>query len=136
MKGLYYQIWADGIKKFRSNEENKGVWKIYAMLFTSMAMAFNFATVMATLEKAFAGRFSYDVNILFFRESRLNGFASFFILFVLIPLALNYLLVFRNDRYEVFITKYKTFGGKLYATYLVASFALPFILIIIGTLLI
>jgi hypothetical protein len=134
MLDIYYKIWVDGITKLRSRPENKGMWKFYAVVFTSMAMAFNIGLLMAIIQRYILKRSFFDVKITIFHQSRLNGFASFFILYLLVPLVINYLLIFRNNRFETLITKYKSYNGKLYATYLVVSFFLPFILIAIAAL--
>lgn len=135
MLNLYYKIWVDGITKLRSNPQNKGMWLFYAVVFTSMANAFNIVLITAILDRYILKRDFYDVKVTFFHESRLNGFASFFILYLLAPLIVNYFLIFRNKRYEKLILKYQTYNGKLYATYLVVSLFLPFVLLIIAYLL-
>lgn len=38
---LYYQIWVDCILKAKSRPQNKNDWKIYTLIFMSMAMAPN-----------------------------------------------------------------------------------------------
>ncbi len=129
----YYKIWVDAITKFRSRPENKGLWKFYCIVFIGMSMAFNLATIMAILERAVFKRSFYHIRI--FKSEYFNNVSSFFILFFLAPLILNYLLIFRNNRYEILITKYKTYNGKLFAWYFVLSLFLPFVLLVTGYLL-
>ena len=135
IRNLYYKIWVDGITKLRSIPANKGIWKFYAVAFISMAMAFNLALVMVILQKNITNYSFYDFNSHFFEEQKLNYFLKFFVLFLLPPLIMNYFFIFRNKRYEMLISKYKSYNGKLCASYLVISYLLPFFLLIISFLL-
>lgn len=131
---VYYKIWVDGIIKIRSIPSNKSLWKFYSMLFITMAMAMNLALVITILEKNVLKSSFYELPVDIFSESKLNSFVSFFILFFLPPLALNYLLIFRNNRYERLIEKYEAHNGKLCASYLMISYFLPFFLIFLVAL--
>ena len=125
---VYYKIWVDGIVRLRSRPQNKGMWKFYAMTFISMAMAINILLFMVILQQYILKRWFWNFDVKAFGSSRLNDFASFFVLFLLIPLVINYLLIFRNNRYEQLINRYKYYNGKLCATYLMISYFLPFVL--------
>lgn len=131
---LYYKIWVDGLTKLRSIPSNKGMWKFYSTTFISFAMAMNLALFMAILERNVL-KHSFDLDINFFTSKKLNSFLSFFVLYLLLPLLINYFLIFRNKRYEILISKYKSYDGKLFLTYILISFFLPFILILIAVLL-
>ena len=135
MLNLYYKIWVDGIIQLRSNPKNKGIWIFYAVVFTAMANAFNLVLFTTILDRYILKRDFYDVKITFFHKSWLNGFASFFILYLLAPLIVNYFLIFRNRRYEKLIPRYKTYNGKLYLTYVLGSLFLPFIALVVAYLL-
>jgi hypothetical protein len=132
---LYYKIWVDGITKLRSIPANKGMWKFYAMVFISMAMAINLALVMAILQRNILKHSFYDVHIDILGIKKLDYFVSFVLLYLLIPLLISYFLIFRNKRYEMLINKYKSYNGKLCVSYLMISYFLPFILIIVAFLL-
>lgn len=134
-RNLYYKIWVDGITKLRSIPANKGIWKFYAMAFISMAMALNLALVMAILQRNIIKHSFFDFNTHFFKEQKINSFFNFFIPFFIPPLLMNYFLIFRNKRYEMLISRYKSYNGKLCASYLVISYLLPFVLLIIAFLL-
>ena len=134
MLGIYYKIWVDGITQLRSRPENKGMWKFYAITFMTMAMAINLLLIMAILQRNILKNSFYDIHFHVFPGERLNQFLSFFVLYFLIPLLINYTLIFRNNRYEKLIPKYKSHGGKLYATYTIASLFLPFVLLIFAYL--
>jgi hypothetical protein len=132
---IYYKIWVDGITKLRSRPENKGMWVFYAMVFTSMAMALNIGLIMSILQRNILKHSFYDIKISIFPLQQLNGFASFFVLYLLAPILINYILIFKNKRYEKLIIKYKSYNGKLYASYLLISYFLPFVLLLIAFLL-
>lgn len=57
---------------------------------------------------------------------------SFVILFVGPPLLLNYILIFRNQRYKKLVRKYKYHEGKLGITFLLLALSIPVIAICLG----
>jgi hypothetical protein len=130
---LYYKIWVDGIVKLRSLPANKGMWKFYAITFITMAMAVNLLLIMTILQKNIFKYSFYELPITF-SESKLSSLFNFFILYFLPPLLINYFLIFRNNRYEELIGKYKSYNGKLCVSYLMVSYFLPFVLIIVAAL--
>lgn len=127
----YYKIWVDGLVKMRSLPQNKGLWKFYSMTFISMAMAINLVLIMVVLQEYVLKQWFYtiDVHLMPGEKSRINGFLSFFILYLAVPLLINYLLIFRNNRYEKLIKTYPSHNGTLCAWYLVISFFLPIVLL-------
>ena len=135
MRNLYYKIWVDGIIKLRSIPANKGLWQFYAMTFISIAMALNLILVMTIFEKYILKHSFYNIDFNFFSEKKLNSFLSFFFLYMLLPILVNYLLIFRNKRYEKLIEKYEFYDGKLCVTYLMTSYLLPFVLLILAYIL-
>ena len=131
---IYYKIWVDCITKARSIPANKNNWKTYTMIFMSMGMAINFALVMAILQRNILGFSFYDIKVDIFPGTSLDAFVSFFVLFLLPMLLVNYFLIFRNSRYEMLLAKFKSYGGKLFISYFLASLALPFLLLLLGML--
>jgi len=110
------------------------MWKFYGLVFMSMAMALNIALFMAILQRNILGKTFYHLNVDIFLGTKLDSFVSFFILYLAAPLLINYVLVFRNKRYEELFKRYKSYNGKLGITYLMVSYFLPFILLAIGFL--
>ena len=131
---LYYKIWVDGIVKLRSRPQNAGLWKFFSMTFMSMAMALNIMVVMAILQRNILHRNFYELKIDIFSGTKLEVFVSFFILFLFPPLLINYLLIFRENRYKRLIKKYKNHNGKLFVRYFLSSLMLPFVLLFLGYL--
>ncbi|MXN92273.1 hypothetical protein GR160_13670 [Flavobacterium sp. Sd200] len=131
MFNIYYKIWVDGLLKMKSLPKNKGMWKLYGMTFMSMAMALNIMLFMTILQNVLNIHF-YNLNLDIFKGTKLDAILSFFILFLAPPLILNYLLIFHKKRYEELFKLYKTYDGKLYASYLVLSYFLPVVLLIGG----
>ena len=68
MLDIYYKIWVDGITKLRSRPENKGVWKFYAMVFISMAIAINLALIMSILQRNILKHAFYDIQFSIFSQ--------------------------------------------------------------------
>lgn len=135
VQNIYYKIWVDCIMKARSIPANKNNWKSFTMIFMSMAMAINFALVMAILQRNILGFSFYDIKVDIFPGTSIDAFIGFFVLYLLPILLINYLLIFRNKRYERLLTKYKSYNGKLFVSYFLTSLALPLLLIIVGKLL-
>lgn len=131
---LYYKIWVDCILKARSQPQNKSNWKLFTMIFMSMAMAINLAVFMAILQRNILGYSFYDFKISFLEGTRIGSAISFFILFLLPTLMVNYIFVFRKKRYEKLIKKHKYYNGKLFISYFLISLFLPFMLLLLGYL--
>ncbi len=131
MLKLYYKIWVDGIVKMRSIPANKDMWKFYSLILISLAMAINIALFMSILQRNILHKYFYDIKFTFFKN-KLDDFLSFFVLFMLVPIILNYFLIFRNKRYEQLILKYNSYNGRLCISYILISYFLPIILILIA----
>ena len=106
---IYYLIWVDFIVKVKSIPANKNNWKQYSMIFMSMAL--NLCVLISIIQLHILKHIYYDVSITIFRGEKLNNFISFFILYLLAPLVLNYILIFRDDRYKALIAKKKNYNG-------------------------
>ena len=132
---IYYKIWVDCIIKARSIPANKNNWKRFTMIFMAMAMALNFILFMAILQRKFLGISFYHLKVDILPGTKLDAFISFFVLFLLPMLLINYFLIFRNNRYEILLEKYKSYNGKLFISYFLASLILPLLLIVIGKIL-
>lgn len=132
---LYYAIWVDCILRAKAKPKNKNNWKFFTMLFMGMAMAINFITLMAIFQRNVLHKRFYYLDLDIFSGTKLDALLSFLILFLLPPLLLNYLLIFRNNRYKVLIKKYEYHNGKLFIKYFLTSLILPFLLLFLGFLL-
>ena len=134
MLRIYYTIWVDGLIKLRSIPKNRTMWRFYAYAFISMAMALNIALIMAILQRNILHKTFYQINIDIFPGTKIDAFINFFILYMIMPLIVNYLLIFRGNRYEKLFKLYKYHNGKLCVSYLMVSYILPFLLLFIGYL--
>ena len=131
MLGLYYRIWVDFIKRARLQPGNKYNWQVGTILFMTMAMAFNFVLIMTILEKHVFRNYFYKIDLSFF-PVRVNNILSYLILFILPCFIINYLLIFRNKRYEKLLKKYPYYNGKLFVVYFTISMMLPILLLWFG----
>lgn len=127
---IYYKIWIDCIIKARSIPANKNNWKRFTMIFMSMSMALNFMLIMAILQRKILGISFYHLKFDIFPGTKLDAFSSFFVLFLLPMLLINYFLIFRNNRYEILLEKYKSHNGKLFFAYFFISLAIPLLVLI------
>jgi len=131
MRNWYYQIWADCIIQGKASHKE---WKLTSMIFMSLAMGVNLVLIDGIIQRHLLGTNLYRLDIDVFPGKGLDAFLSFFILFMIPPILLNYFLVFHKSRYESFLKKYKTYKGKLFLTYLVLSLSLPLIIILVAKL--
>lgn len=124
---LYYKIWVDCILRLKSIDANKTDWKYKSMTIMSVSMGFNFILIMVILQKNIFGYF-YEINF-----QLLTGFQNYaltmLILYFLPCILINYILIFRRDRYLKLLEKYPYRNGKLSLTYSLISIFLPIILI-------
>lgn len=120
-KNLYYMIWVDGIRKVQTVPSNNGKWKLFMMIYMSMAMALNVAFVISIIQLYILGEVFYDIRFNIFPGEKLNNFISFFVLYLIGPIILNYFFIYRNNRYIELLNKYKYYDGKLALTYLLGT---------------
>jgi hypothetical protein len=128
MLGIYYRIWVDCIKRGKSQPANKQNWAAVSMILMTISMAFNLALIMIVLQQYAFGYFFYTINMDFLPR-QVNYLFNFIILFVAPCVGLNYVLIFRNKRYEKLLNKYPYYNGKLFVIYLAISLFVPVILL-------
>jgi len=126
---IYYQIWVDNLLRMKSQEKNKHNWKQWSMIAMSLAMTLNFMLFMSILQSYILGISFYVIN--FPIPDEYNGVLDILLLFVLPVVVVNYLLIFRNKRYEKLIEKYPYRNGKLAVPYVMISIFLPVVLVFI-----
>jgi len=131
---LYYKIWVDGIVKLRSRPQNAGLWKFFAMTFTSMAMALNLVLILFILSDLGIVDGIFKVPVNFFPGTRVDAFFSFFVSYLLPFLLLNYFLIFYKERYKELTNRYPYYGGKLYLKYFLGSLGVFLAYIIVAVL--
>jgi len=124
---LYYRIWVDFIIRLRMREVNKNDWKLKSMIFMSIAMTFNLVLLMSILQKNIFSYYFYELNVPFLSNYE-NNIITILVLFILPCVIINYLLIFRSNRYEKLLEKYTYCNGKLFVTYFSISIFLPIIL--------
>ena len=130
---MYYHIWIDCIKRLKLQEKNQTDWKLKSMISMTFAMTFNLVFIMVILQKELVGYF-YEINI-----PELSGFINYIltilILYVTPIITINYLLIFRNDRFEKFAEQYPYRDGKLFLKYFLISIFSPIVILWIGIIL-
>ncbi|OJV55188.1 MAG: hypothetical protein BGO31_15615 [Bacteroidetes bacterium 43-16] len=132
MMWVYYRIWMDFIHRVKLQPvANRRNWKLRCMISMTLAMAFNLVLVMTILEKFVFKRYFYKIEFPYL-PVRVNNVLSYLILFILPCALMNYLLIFRNDRYEKLLNKYPYYNGKLFISYFLISMFLPIILMWAG----
>jgi hypothetical protein len=128
---LYYLIWVDLIVKAKSQPANKSNWPLMTMIFMTVTMALDFLILMTILQKDILNYYFYEFEIPVIPQSIADplGLA---VLYIGPPLIINYLLIFRNRRYEKLIKKYKYHDGKVAATAILLGLFVPIIILFVG----
>ena len=114
---LYYKIWVDCISKARSMPANKNNWKRFTMAFMTSAMAINYMIIMVILQRNILGYSFYDFKVDIFPGTKLDALISGLTLYWLPMTLINYFLIFKGNRYEKLLKKYKSHNGKLFFIY-------------------
>lgn len=128
---LYYLIWVDLILKAKSQPANKNNWQFMTLIFMTVPMAVDFLLLMTILENYILGYNFYELQIPVIPRE-IGDPISFAILYVGPPFAINYMLIFRNRRYEKLIIKYEYHDGKLAVTYIVLALFIPAVALLLG----
>lgn len=131
MLRLYYIIWVDCITRGRSREENRANWKPVSMVFMSISMTVLFITIMSVVQRHVLKNYFYKIEVVNFPQLA-NNILTFVLLFLFPVVLINYLLIFRNDRYKDLIAKYPYYNGKFFLSYFMISMFTPLILMLVG----
>jgi hypothetical protein len=66
-----------------------------------------------------------------FLPEKLNDVLVFFLLYYFPVYWINHLLIFRKDRYLRLLKVYPSYGGKLLMAFIIVSFVVPAVLVLI-----
>lgn len=123
MQNIYYYIWVDAINYERKKNGEFRNWKIYTLIPISILQGVNLATLiilLTVLNIKIDIIIDFDIFPGYMLDSFLSGIISFQLPFYII----NYILIFRKNRYEVLLKKYKDNNGKSYFIYFGLSIGL------------
>ena len=132
MLELYYKIWVDAIIKINRNPILKKDWKWMTHAHITTMMGLNLMFISAIIQKNLIGKFYYDINFKIFLNENLNGFIESIFLYFLPPFLLNYFLIFKNNKYENLLEKYKDIRGYYFFSYFFGSIIIMLSFIIFG----
>ncbi len=121
MRNLYYEIWVDAISKILTVRSSRGMWKFYCMTYISMGMALNLGLIHIALRDLGISIPFYPFDLSFTSVDRIDGFLSFFFSYLLIPILINYVFIFRKQRYKQLLEKYPSRNGRYFAVYFIGT---------------
>ncbi len=124
---LYYKIWVDCITKMQSIPANRDSWKFMSLSYMTIAMALDIGLILSVIQLHIVGSIFYDIKFDIFPGEKLDNALSFLTLYFAIPLSFNYLLIFRNNRYEMLIRKYESNNGKSVSIFFFGSLLINFL---------
>ena len=103
---IFYQIWVGLIQNYlRTHSIISSSSKFNILITISSIFGVGFWTLLIWL-KYFNVLIIHPISITLFPGTIINNVLSFFFTFVLPFLIINYLLIFRNNRYKILIEKY------------------------------
>jgi|SRR5690554_1333565 len=115
MRGLYYKIWADAIKRYWKNHP-KQPWKLNVFIIMTWVHALNAFILILWL--VFFKILPVPVLELdFFPGNLIDAFLSFAVTFLPPFILVNYFLVFYKNRYKKIVIRYKDFKYNLAMIY-------------------
>lgn len=129
---LYYKIWIGAIVKIKRNSIRREDWKWLVQVYMAIAMALNLMFLFGILQRNILHNTFYDLDINLFSSRILNNLIAGFILFFLPPLIINYILIFKNNKYLSLIEKYKSEKGNSFFLYFFTSLFAPLLILVIG----
>lgn len=91
------------------------------------AMTFNWLLIIKVIEFSIIGHAFYQIDF-YFLPVTFGTLLEFSILFVAPSLIVNYLLIFRKERYKELMEKYPYKHGRLFLAYFLSSTILPIVL--------
>jgi hypothetical protein len=127
---LYYKVWADVIIAAKKKKNNND-WKML-IIYLAVFQALNYLTVLLGIMAITKIEFSFAIEFDIFPGKMLDSFLSGFIFMMLPFILINYFLILYKDKYKVIIKKYNDMGGKLCLTYMIVSFVVFIVPVIIG----
>lgn len=131
MKNLYYKIWVDAIVYEKTKHGHMRNWKTYTLIPISVLQGVNLLTIFFWLS-TFNLKIDIFLDFDLFPGKMIDGFLSGFITLLLPFILLNWLIIFRGERYENLIKKYDYKKGKLYLIYFLTTIGVFILPIIIG----
>lgn len=130
---LYYLIWVDCLVRLKSQPGNNNNWQVLGMIFMTVTMAVDLLFLITILEKYILDYFFYELKIPVIPRE-IGDPISFAILYLGPPLVINYILIFRNSRYEKLIKKYEYHGGRLFIAYMAIALFVPVGALLLGVI--
>ena len=86
---------------------------------------------MSILQKHILHKYFYEIEFSQI-SSAANNILTFSFLFFLPVVIVNYVLIFRNDRYKMLARKYPYHDGKYFLAYFLLTMIAPFLVIVVG----
>jgi hypothetical protein len=105
MKNYYYLFWADAILSFKKYNPKRKDWIPTLLFMNSFLFSINLWIILIWL-KYFN---IFEITLIDFHVSPIstfNDFFSYFVIFILPFLTINYFLIFFNSRYKKITEKY------------------------------
>ena len=121
---LYYEIWTDCITKARYLPKNKSDWKLYTLIFMSVAMALNLVFLLFIIATIKITEKIFIIPIDIFPGTKFVALISFFVSYLLPFLLINYYLIFYKEKYKQILLKYTYHNGRYFLSYFFGSIGL------------
>lgn len=121
-KNIYIRMWQDALCNIKIHNPQDYKWMSIVLI--TMCNALHIMALLILLNALFHIKISIFEDVKFSAISQIDSLLKFFLLFYLAPLVMNYLIIFRNQKYNVLLQKYENrYKGKLFAAYGLISIA-------------
>lgn len=109
-------MWQDALCNIKKNNPKDYKWMSITLI--TMFNALNIMALFVLFNALFPFRISIFDNIIFSKISKIDSLIKFFLLFYVIPLTINYLLIFYKKNDIVLMQNFNNrFKGKLFVSY-------------------
>lgn len=109
-------MWQDALCNIKKNNPKDYKWISITLI--TMFNALNIMALFVLFNALFPFRIPIFDNIIFSKISKIDSLIKFFLLFYVIPLTINYLLIFYKKKDIVLMQNFNNrFKGKLFASY-------------------
>lgn len=113
-------MWQDALCNIKRKDPKDYKW--ISIVLITMSNALNISTVWILFKILFRIRLLVFDEMVFSEISKVDNLIKFFLQFYLVPLVINYFLIFHNHKDTLLLQQYENrYKGKLFAAYILVS---------------
>ncbi len=129
---IFYKIWVDAIIYEQTNFKGRRNWKFYTIIAMTAAQMFYLYTFIFWFDYFFGINLDFSPDIDLFPGKMLDNGLSATITYTLPIVIINYFVIFYKQKYKKFIKNYGYKNGKLFLSFLILSYGIFVLSILVG----